>query len=606
MARVILFLIASVAISGVVIGVSGADKAHTETQRRSVTREALDDAVATVLDEAIHSKRRVWKSSSKFRNGFEVNGRRIEMEDYHLEEDGQVVAFTLVADAGGERIRQTSRYRIADPGWPSPLWVDAPYGVSQVDPRARVDGKASEDTRGVVFDATRFGKYRLGSVLNLADIPADLGSGFENARGNLAALEMHTDMASLLRRYKSPAIIDVLGKALNEFGPDDVRYTGDTVIDDSRSFGSFKSRGDVLIVHVKGDLVIGASGDVVGGGLLLVEGDLTVEGRLRWGGLVVVRTQNQHLNVEMSTGDVEIRGSLVVDQEAPPPGGHTDLTINRDLLGTWSRPYGEVGYATPGYATFGTLYPFYDHQHRIDHVVPEKRTFYFAERGRDRHEGHTWFRRTLSDIATRYPGEEIYIRFKNARNHGSAVFHLYADGDDYDGTVSNGFGGDSRQGDRWASPSFLPTAIDTFIVDVQSLRMLQHLVDGEEPESPFWPYPGQPCTSRPQCIGYFPDRDDALAVQIVRAANDAPLYEASIYWHTHPDGYTEHEQEEAADEAWRQSIKSGATEYGTTLRMGDDVTLLFENAQVARILARLGFNTLSLEHLTSYVETVKP
>lgn len=606
MARFVLLFLASVALGGIAIGVSGSDRAHTDTQRRAIVRETLDDAVATVLDAAIHPRRRLWKTTDPLNGSFDVNGKAVTIEDYHLEEEGQVAAFTLSVNVGGEVMRQTSRYRLADPGWPGPLWVDAPYATADVSPDAVIDGQTSGDTHGPVFDATRFDRYRLDRVLDLNDLPNDLGSPLEDARGTLADLQVHGGMGSVLGRFNAPPVIDVVGKALNEFGPDDVRFIGDTIIDDAQSYGAYRARGDARIVHVRGDLTIGASGDVVGGGLLLVEGDLIVEGRMRWSGLVVVRTQEQAVSVDLERGDVQIRGSLVVDQEAPPPGGHTDLTVNRDLLGTWTTPYGEYGSGTPGYVTFGGNYPFYDHQHRIDHVVPEERTFYFAERGRDRHEDHTWFRRTLTDVATRYPGEEVYVRFKNARNHGSSLYRLSVDGETYEGAVATGFGTVARQGDSWASPSFDPVDLDTFIVDVQSLRMLEHLVDGSEPDSPDYPWAGSPCPSRPKCIGWMRDRDEALVVQIVRSSNDAPVYEASIYWHTHAPGQPEHTAEQAADDLWRESIRTGAGDYGATVKVGEDSKVFFETGQISRILSRLQFNTLALEHLSSFVEEVLP
>ena len=108
-----------------------------------------------------------------------------------------------------------------------------------------------------------------------------------------------------------------------------------------------------------------------------------------------------------------LNGSVVVDQEAPPPGGHTDLTINRDVMGRWNTAVGaigETGPGTPGHAEFGAYgravgLPglLYDHEHRFERATPEYRTIHFAERGRDRHERFTWMRKTLADIAAAQP-----------------------------------------------------------------------------------------------------------------------------------------------------------------------------------------------------------
>ncbi|HIG75326.1 MAG TPA: hypothetical protein EYQ24_12335 [Bacteroidetes bacterium] len=604
MARFVLLIIAAVSIGGIAFSLGSGDRAHTQSQQRAIVRETLDDAVAMVLDRAIDGGERGWSRTSPFRD-FDVNGYEVTLEDYRLEDGDQVAAFTLVAQVGGAMVRQTSRYRLEDPNWPGPLWVDAPVAIAEVDPRAKIDGKDPSGTRAPIFDATRFGAYRLDRVLDLNQMSGALGDSLARARGTLAPLEVHGSTASILDRYDSPSPTEVVGKALSEFDPSrDVRFASSTRITDEREFGSFRERSDTRIVHVRGDLTIAASGEVTGGGILVVEGDLHVEGKLRWGGLVVVRSQEQALEIDLESGDVQIRGGLLVDHEAPPPGGHTDLTVLRDLSGRWSPLYGQYGRGTPGYATFRANYPFYDHQHRFDHVEPEVRTFYFAERGRDRHEDHTWLRRTLGDIQATYPGEEVYVRFRNPHNHGAALFHLVAGDSTYSGAVVSGFGGHARPGDRWASPSFAPSELDTLIVDVQSLRMLTHLTDREEPESPYWPWPGSTCTNRPLCVGYMDDRDGALAVQVVRSLTDQPLYEATIYWHTHAEGYPENDAEQAADAAWRAAIQSGTADYGTSLRAGPKTRLLFENAQVARVLNRLGFNQLELLHVGSFVEDV--
>lgn len=605
MGRFVLILIAAVGLGGVAVGLSAGDRAHTESQQRAIVRETLDDAVAMVLDKAIHPTRREWNSQSPFSDPFDVNGYEIELEDYHLEDDGQIASFTILARVGGSVVRQTSQYQLKDPGWPGPLWFNTPVAHAQVNPNARIDGSTRVDTRGPVFDASRFNAYRLSSVLNLNQMSGALDDSLHRARGTLGPMVVHSGSRALLDQYDSPSPDEVVGKALSEFDPStDVRFNGPTVISDERTYGAFSVSGATKIVHVKGNLTISSTGDVTGGGILIVDGNFVVNGKLRWGGLVVVRSLDQALTVDLESGDVRINGGIMVDHEAPPPGGHTDMTIYRDVSGAWSPLYGRVGSGTPGHNRYVDAWKFYDHHHRIDHQVPEQRTFYFAERGRDRHETYTWFRRALTDIATRYPGEDVYVRFRNHSNHGAATFHLVAGGESHDGAVTNGFGSAARAGDSWASPSFRPSTLDTLIVDVRSLRMLAHLTNGEVPTSPYWTNPRQTCPSRAQCIGDLADRDGAMAVQIVRGINDAVLYEAAIYWHTHAPGASsgEYEREQAADDAWRRSIQNGTANYGTTLKLGANARINFENGQVARILNRLGFNQLVLVHVGSFVE----
>ncbi|HEX8385920.1 MAG TPA: hypothetical protein VF576_07035, partial [Rubricoccaceae bacterium] len=541
---------------------------------------------------------------------------------FHLEESGTVAVFTLAAYRGGVAQRRTSRYRIPNSGWPGPVWVDAPYAVSEVDENAKINGGG----RRTYFDATRFESFRLGSVLDRSHLPDDFGDPLDDAAGTGAPLSVVDGMDAVRQQFGAPRPIELVGRAMSAMGSGDARLVGNTVVTDKRDYGAWPATttADARIVHVTGDLTISTSGRIRGNGLLLVDGDLVVDGQLQWTGLVVVRTPQQHVAVDFVDGKVEIRGGLVVDQEAPPPGGHTDLTVNRDLTGSWSGAsaqtgaIGQTGPGTPGHAEFGGIAAyiglpglFYDHEHRFDYRTPEKRKVYFAERvgtgGRpaDRHENYTWFRRTLADFAREYPGEQLYVRFKNPFGHGAALYTLATAGDTYTGAVATGFGAEGRPGDAFASPSFLPAQLNSLVVDVQSLRMLSRLADGQVPSSPFWPYGTTACPARPYCIGYLNDRDGALAVQLVRDSDDQPIYEGSIYWHTHHPGSTEALEEAAADDAWRAAIRAGS-EYGTVLRFGHQVELTFTDASVAGITGRLRFNQMAVQHLGSVVQYFEP
>ena len=142
-------------------------------------------------------------------------------------------------------------------------------------------------------------------------------------------------------------------------------------------------------------------------------------------------------------------------------------------------------------------------------------------------------------------------------------------------------------------------------MDVQSLRLLTHLTDGQVPGSPFWPYGAQVCPNRPICTGFLSDRDGALAVQLVRDSDDRPVYEASVYWHTKESGSAQHLEELAVDEAWRTAIRGGA-EYGALIRFGSRVEVTFSDAFVGATTARLGFGRTAIEHVGSVVEHVEP
>ena len=616
MGRLLLMLIAAAAGGSLLLnaGLSG-DRSHTFNQQQALVRQTLDDAVATVLDAAVDPATRRWRAGLPLGRAFTVDGYRVDVEDYHLESASTVVAFRLAAYRGGVAQRIESRYRIPNTGWPGPIWVDTPYAVSQVDPQATINGGG----RKTYFDATRFTAYRLASVLTLADIPADFGAGLATVRGTRAPLEVVSSMDAVRSQFGAPTPIELVGRAMGAFGAGDTRLMGPVTISDRRTYGAFPTTtaSDARIVHVTGNLTIASTARVSGNGLLLVDGDLTVLGRLEWTGLIVVRPREQHTAVDWSAGRVTLNGGLVVDQEAPPPGGHTDVTINRTLSGNWGTgSIGETGPGTPGHREYGAYANsvglpglLYDHEHRFENATPEKRTIHFAGLAgspADRHENYTWFRKTLADLAAAQPAERFYVRFKNPTGHGAALFNLaMRGGTTINGAVATGFGTRARPGDRFASPSFAPADLTAFVVDVQSLRLLTHLTDGEVPRSPFWPYGTQTCPSRPMCIGYLSDRDGALVVQIVRDADDRPVYEASVYWHTKAAGSVEHTEELAADEAWRTAIRSGA-EYCALVRLGQFVEVNFADASVAGITDRLGFGQTGIQHVNSVVEHFKP
>ncbi len=610
MGRFLLLLLAAAAGGSLLLNAgSSGGRSHTRGQQQSLVRQTLDDAVATVLDAAVDPATRRWRTALPLGRTFQVDGYRVDVEDYHLESSGTVAAFRLAAYRGGVGQRIESRYRIPNTGWPGPIWVDAPYAVSQVDAHATIDGGG----RRIYFDATRFGAYRLASVLNLADLGTDFGAGFGGVRGTGAPFAVVADMDAVREAFGAPTPVELVGRALGAFSAQDTRLAGPATIADSRTYGGYPATtpGDARIVHVTGDLTIASSGRVEGNGLLLVEGNLTVLGRLDWTGLVLVRPRSQHVAVNWADGRVRLNGGLVVDQEAPPPGGHTDLTINRDITGQWNSSagaIGETGPGTPGDAEFGGYgravgLPglLYDHEHRFERATAEQRTIHFAERGVDRHERYTWFRRTLTDFAAAAPAERLYVRFKNPAGHGASLFHLVTRAGTYDGAVATGFGAHARPGDASASPSFLPADLDALVVDVQSLRLLTRLTDGQVPGSPFWPYGTSACPSRPMCIGFLDDRDGALAVQLVRDTDDRPVYEASVYWHTQAAGSTQFLEELAADDAWRSAIRGGA-EYGALVQVGRQVTVTFADESVGAIANRLGFGQTAIEHVSSVVE----
>lgn len=600
MGRFLLLIIAGVVVSGLVLFGSDPDRwateSHARAQNRALVRETAEDALATVLEDAIDPATRGWRPALGVGPVLRVGGG-VATVSYRLEDDDQVAVVGLRVVQGGTEYTTEGRYRIATPDWPSPLWVAAPYAVATVDPRATIDATDRDHgARPVYFDAARFEEYRLGSVLRLGDLQQDLGRPLADAKGDSPRLEIVPSMADVLAGHGTPDLSDLLGKALAAFEDGrDVRFAGGHVASGKEKYGEGGRKSDDRIVVVEGPLTVPDKAKFSGKGILIVRGDLVVRGKLDWDGLVLVTdpagpTVSQKRLVDFEDGDVTIKGAMMVDQQAPPPGGHTDLTVNRSVSGVWGQPAGE--------AVGGK--PWLQHTHRIDFVIPEVRTFYFAERGRDRHEAYTRLRQTLAAVATKDPGAKVYVRFKNHRNHGAALFTLRADGEIYQGSVGAGFGPRSRPGDGWASPAFAPDALNDLIVDVRSLRLLAHLVNGERPTSPAWT--GGTCPDRPVCVGGLADRDGALAVQVVRDRDDAVLYEGSVYWHTKEDGHAESRQEADADAAWRAAIRAGTAPYGAEIRFGPKVKLKYDVQETVGISRRLGFGDLMVTHERTFVE----
>lgn len=603
MGRFLLFIVAGCVVSSAILfGTDpdrGATESHIRAQNQALVRETSEDALATVLEDAIDPATQHWRKTLSIGPSFTVDGHRVRIESYNLEDSERTAVVSLVVVRGGVSHRTEGHYRISEPDWPSPLWVASPYVVARVDKRAQIDGTDPErGARPIYFDASRFDEYRLASVLKLSDLDADFAQPIRQARGDTPEVRIAHGMADILDQYDTPSLPELLGAALAAFDPSrDTRFPGAHTVSGHETYQGSGGGGpqDTRIVIVGGALTVPAGARLTGRGILIIRGNVVVEGALEWDGLVLVTDPDgpamaAHRLVDFERGDVQIRGSLMVDQQAPPPGGHTDLTVNRSLSGVWATP--------PGEGRGGR--PWYLHTHRIDFQIPEVRTFYFAERGRDRHEAYTALRQTLAAISAREPGEPVYVRFTNHRNHGAALFRLAAGGKTYQGSVGAGFGANARAGDRWASPSFAPSVLNDLEVDVRSLRLLAHLTDGETPQSPSWP--GGPCADRPACVGGLADRDGALAVQIVRDRDDAVLYEGSVYWHSKGPGHSEAVKEAATDAAWRDAIRSGAQPYGAEIKLGPRVRLEYDVAQTSGITQRLGFGALSVRHLRTFVE----
>jgi hypothetical protein len=563
-------------------------------QDQSLARSAADAAHAAVVGDMIDPATRRFRAALTLPAALAFGGDRARIDDYRLEEGGRVAEFTVTGFSGGVAHRLTSRYRIGAADFPGPLWLDTPYATADISADATINGTAPDGpARPLYFDAARFDLYNLRTALDPDDLRRDLTRDLGRAQGTAAPLQVVPEMTPVLAATGTPTIAELSARALASFDAvRDVRFAGGLVVSGARTFGPNQ------IVHVQGALRVPEGDSLSGSGLLLVEGDVHVQGTLAWDGLVLVATPAQALAVNFDGGTVAVRGALLVDQEAPPPGGHTDLTVYRDLSGAWATTAGEGGNPATRRSTH------LRHTHRIDHALGHRR-FVFLGEGNP-HESYTAFQNTLTALGA----QEVYLEFMNARNHGLATWTVGLGGEEHVGTVRAGFDGTplARAGNRHATRTFRAAQLERLVVDVRSLRVLQRLMDELVSTSPdcnaawdtrpaFDTWVGG-CLSnnRVPATGWLWDRDGALTVQVRRAADGKRLYDGLLYWHTKASSHPQRAEELAADAAWLDGIRTGAA-YGARLTFDAGTTLDFDLARIAPVADRLGLEGDAVVHL---------
>ncbi|MEM6288287.1 MAG: hypothetical protein AAF845_14160, partial [Bacteroidota bacterium] len=351
MGRFLLLVVGGIVLGGNLLSVTSLDResrdlaVHHRVQETKLAREAADAAHAVVLGDVIDPATRRFRAALG-RSTFDIADGEATVEAYTPSADGQTASFTILATYGGARHRVTSAYRINPTDWPGPLWLETPYVTASVDPGATVSAPGDRPDHGIYVDATRFDEYGLGSVLSTNDLSSDLSGALSPVTGLPIRVERGAGMDDVRSRFGTPTLAEIRARALSTFESGrDARFPGGRTVTGAETYGNY---GDVFdpdprIVHVSGPLVVESSGRLEGNGVLVVEGDLVVRGALRWEGLILVAAQDGHVVIDFDDGDVAVDGSVLLDQAAPPPGGHTDLTIFRDLDGSWAHPAGDGG-----------------------------------------------------------------------------------------------------------------------------------------------------------------------------------------------------------------------------------------------------------------------
>ncbi|MFN3597970.1 MAG: hypothetical protein ACK41D_11960 [Rubricoccaceae bacterium] len=204
-----------------------------------------------------------------------------------------------------------------------------------------------------------------------------------------------------------PALIDQVFHEGRDAATATERYSGSTTTFNNQTIGSPSAPA---VIHVRGSARL--TGNAVGYGLLIVEGDLTVEQRARWEGVVIVASDAHRRRRVILQDDAAIYGSLVlhgVEELAKGtypgfPGGHMDVDVFRN----GSRTY---------------------HQHEYDKKYGLTTLDLIAGPGISTH----W-----NAFRTAYAGRTLRVELFNAFN-GSGTYHFRAGSSVYTGLVRGGF-----------------------------------------------------------------------------------------------------------------------------------------------------------------------
>ena len=599
----------------------------------------------------------------------------------------------------------TSTYEWSEPCFPGPLMLNSPAPVLA---KANGSSISTESTCGgdpatghIYFDAAQHSAYRMEDMENGAlslgtfqsGLTDSLGTMTMTGSGGLAMMGVDNEnwaggptpsANSVYEEHTAPQPRAIMGKVRSMVGdsekeipgiaptlnidallalgvvPTDLRFEGSQTLGAMTSppatelifgtwaqAGSAAGPGSARIAYFEDALTIEEGFTLSGTGILLVGGDLTIDGTLNWDGLVLVYSDNDLLVVEAGeNAEVNIRGSLLVEHVAPPPGGHMDFTVWRATDGTWADWRGD--------GTSGSRKNL-RHMHRFgnksggwhtgsnwtgcgdDEICPVRSrpaggdsdarlvTFRDPDKGINSnsavHEKHTVFHNTMKEL----DDTEVYLVFNDPEaredfNGLSTVsVTLPVGGSDVSCTATPvDFGACSQAGalNKHKSSVFEAKKIKRLEVEVASLRLLRRMINKDpihfpasEPvacptalSSELFVNGDGACASNnhPGTMGVFEQRQGALRLQVRQASNDALLYEAAMYWHTKEPGHSEYDDELQADQDFYAAVVDGEA-YGARLDMGNALTLSFDAPRIGDIVERLGFDAPGVAHTGSTV-----
>lgn len=555
----------------------------------SESGQAIAVATATRLDG--------FENAGLFPGGRPYDGGTITFVDYAeapLAGGAERITITVDGTYGVATHRLMSVFEFDPMDFPGPIWFDVPYATATIDPSATIGG----GTPGYEpqIDPRKYNDLDVG----------EFGLTFNGAKSQFSAAGAAIPSWDGSGKTRTGDLGDGVTTA------DDVYYAvtsaadvaaGDYIVNSSVTINGNRTIGapDAITI-VRGDATL--NGSVTGWGALVVEGNLRVNGTLDWTGLVILRSVDEALTIDL-TGNVTITGALLVSQEAFPPGGHVDVTVFRSPTAAWSNPWGRraagPGSLSPSSWDLSEAYTWYDHTHRFDRpsagepdeTARSNSEIRFVDESRgDPQEAYTGLRELLDDLG----GTDVQVEFDNTNAHGHATYEVIVDGVSVTGTVSRGFNGTALEGGvRHRTSTFNARDLERLIVTPRSMRSLKKLWDGPgDCLGNEWPY----------CVGE--DRNDrrgALTVRIRRASDGKALYEGAVYWHMQQG--TEQTEYEVARDAWRTGVQNGSIPFGTSFRMGGNAEVTYGLVPIVALADRVGFDGNDIRHISTESTTAQ-
>ena len=506
---------------------------------------------------------------------------------------------------GGATHRLSSVYEFDPMDFPGPLWIDVPYASADIHKSATFSGGAFGYQPQV--DPGKFNELDVG---NMGLPPSNLNSSIAATGASVPKWDINNTTNDGLGRTADlggsiSSADDLYYQVANSVDPasGDVVVAGPYTVSKTETFGTPET-----ITQFKGSVTVPSGAQLRGDGALIVEGDLVVRGKMRWDGLVIVRSTEQALRVELK--DTEIEGAFVVSQEAFPPGGHMDVTVYREPDGKVTAPYGRraagPGSLRPSPKGLDQPWPFWQHTHKFDY--PETGDADYAARADreirfvdqpagDPQESYTGLRELLNHLGS----ERVYVEFDNAGESGHAIVEMEVDGfDAVRRGVSAGFTETALEGgSKRRSRAFEARELERLVIRPQSLRSLRKLwdsngvCDGAVPAE--WP----------MCVGYDRgNREGALTVRLRSAdKKNAVLYEGAVYWHMQAG--QEHDDYKADKAAWKAAVGSGATPFGTAFTMSSNSSMTYDLVPIAALAEKVGFAGNRVIHISTESELIE-